>query len=266
MSYIGKRIVRRRRAARCGVGDIGSAVSALPGGGILSGLLGINSATDAINNSIRKYGQDKTVECLNAANAYTAKLDAKWYSLAQTWRPNPAFAPADLKAILGVVANVMVQAQTRLLVTPWNTADATSVIQEAMGDLTTQIDDTARFQDAITLAITTGSPYVNAPDIKDWVLQSLIATSQAYAVAYVETCDVTWLEHVLEMIDNAVTSIPHYVGVALETAVAVAADAGAAIVDVAAGAFNLVKFVGKYGLLMLLGAGGLYVYKHYYAK
>jgi len=258
MSYIGKRIVRRRRRV---------AARPVAMGGVLDAIWGaLGTPTDAINNSIRQYGQDKTQACVAAADKYTAQLDAKWYSLAQTWNPNPAFAPADLRAILGAVTNVMVQAQVRLLTTPWNTGDAKDVIQQAMGDLTKQIDDTARFQDAASLAVSTGSPYVNAPDIKDWVLHSLIATSQAYSVAYVETCDVTWLEHVLQSIDDVLTSVPHYIGVAIETAVSAAVDAGTAVVDVAVGAFDLAKFIGKYGLLILLGGVGLYAYKHYYKR
>jgi hypothetical protein len=251
-------MVARRRRARRGQQALG---------GVLDSIWGaLGAPSNAITSAVRDYGQGKTQECLAAADQYTAQLDAKMYALAQQWNPNPAFVPADVLAILGSVSNVMVQAQTRLLTTPWNTGDATAVIAQAMGDLNKQIQDATRFTNAVAQAKATGSPYVNAPDIKDWVLQSMIATSQAYAVAFIETCDVTWLERVLQSVDDVLNSVPHYVGVAIEAAVNAAVAAGTAVVDVASGAFSIVSFLGKYGLYLALAGGGYYAYTKYKKK
>lgn len=226
------------------------------GGALGSSIVGLSSAMDTIDNGIRKYGNSMNQTCIDQANQYTAKLDAQWYKLAQSWQPTGVYVPSDVNTIVGAVSNIMIQAKLKVMFAPWPSADASAQIQQSIKDVDKKIVDGARFQNAAAQAAQQNG-VVNAPDLKDWVVSSMVAASNTFATAFFMSCDVTWLEQMLSNVNDAIGTVTHIIGVVLDTALA----AGESIVNTAKGAFDALAFITSNAKWIILGVGGYIGYR-----
>ena len=194
------------------------------------------------------------VDCINEANAKVADLDARWYGLAQNWHPTGTYVPADISKILqtGIVA--LQQAKVVVILSPYSTSDASTVINQAVTDIDKQVADSIRFDNAMKQGQASGIA-VSAPDLKDWLVQSLLTASNAFVVRSVLECNTTWLDQADYYLTQA-----YNVAVQIQ---GIVADAATAVINTVGGAFDAAKFVTSYAKYGFLAAGAYFAYQFY---
>lgn len=200
---------------------------------------------------------DYTAElgCLSTSNAQVQDLDAKINNLATVWQPTGYYSADDVNKVVSIVVQQIQGAKVQVLVAPAATSDQVDTRNQALDDLDKQFANATRFSQAATLAASTSS-IVNAPDLKDWVLDGLLAASNGYVFAAVMGCRndlIGSAEAAYDAVWNVVSTVVNAVVSAAET-----------VVNVAAGAFDAAAFLSKYSEYIILGGGALAVYWYFF--
>lgn len=192
------------------------------------------------------------VDCINAANAKVSDLDARWYNLAQNWHPTGTYQPADVTKILQTGLVALQQAKVIVVLSPYSTSDASTIINQAVDDIDKQVRDSVRFDNAVVQGKAAGVA-VAAPELKDWLVQSLLTASNAFVVRSVLECNTNWLDQADYYLTQAYNVAVQIQGIAI--------DAVESVVNVAAGAFDAAKFVTSYAKYGFIAAGAFVLYK-----
>lgn len=190
--------------------------------------------------------------CVDKANASSqvASIDAQVNTLAANWKPTGYYTPAEIKSLLDVLATEAEAAGAALAAAPRSTSDAEDQIAQAFDDLTRKYKDRAyAYQDALAEAARTGAQVIDGPAVKDWVLSSMRAISDAYVVATVMSCMQTWIEKWLDRAYKAAVAI----GAVAYRVVGVAVKVGQAVVKAADRAGSLAAAVIEYGPYAAVG-------------
>jgi hypothetical protein len=201
------------------------------------------------DNNGNDYGDE--LGCLASANAQVATLDNNINGLTTAWNPTGYYTADDMNKVVSIVVQQLMGAQVVILVAPAGTGDQVTVRAQAVDDIAKQYANATRFSQAATQAAATGEK-INAPDLKDWVISSLMAASNGYVTAAVLGCRndlIGTAEAAYDAVWNVLAGVAGAIVTALET-----------VVDVAAGAFDAASFLAKYSEYLLLAGGGLAVY------
>lgn len=214
---------------------------------------------DGLDKAMRATFQDSANNCIAEANgtAIVAGLDAKIQNLAAAWNPTGVFMPADVNTLVSAVVQQLMGAKAVVLVAPASVSDQLEVRMQAVDDIDKQYADGARFSQAATAALASGG-VVNAPDLKDYVLRSLLAASNGYVTAAVLTCNVSWLQSVSDALDS--------VGALALKILGIIATAVETIVDVADSTLSTADFLAKYSGPIVIGVGALAVWWMFFKK
>lgn len=199
--------------------------------------------------------------CVDRANASSqvAAIDAQVSQLAASWRPTGYYTPAEIQSLLDVLATEAESAGAALAAAPRSTSDAEDQIAQAFDDLTRKYKDRAyAYQTAIADAKRAGANVIDGPAVKDWVISSLRAISDAYVVATVMSCMQTWVEKWLDRAYKAAVAI----GAVAYRVIGVAAKVGDTIIKAADKTIDLVQTAVKYAPLILVGVGGYLLLQH----
>jgi len=251
VSYIGNRLVRRRRVIY-----VPRAAKVVKGKPSLHGLGGLADdifgtvfglgPAQAIANVFTQKGEDPS--CIAQADAATAKLDATWQNIAQNWNPTGNFSPTDMDNAISMVVKTLSDAQVALQFAPPSTADSGDVISQALGDINTKLQQMAPYAQAVTNAKASGASVINSPNFKTWITTSLVVASAAFATRAVLDCNVSWMDKAQQWFDQVSAVVMKIVDVVI--------TAGETAIDVVGDAFDLMKYI-KWGALAV-GAYWLY--------
>lgn len=183
-----------------------------------------------------------STECLPAADAATAALDAKWYDIAQNWNPTGNFSPADMDKAITATVKALSDAQVAVMFAPQTTRDAGEQIAQAIDSIGKRLQQMAPYATAVQDAKNTGATVINSPNFKQWITGSLVDVSAAYATRAVLECQVSWLQTAQDAIDAVRSIVMRMVDVVVK-----AADT---VLNVTDDIFDAYKYI-KYGAIAL---------------
>ena len=156
-----------------------------------------------------------------ALQSFTAKLDAKIYDLAKTWRPTGSFRPEEVETIVNDTLKLMASARETLVKAPEKSRDAAQLRRERLGAIEKYAVEATPFISAalaarVEAARTNKPALVNAPNLKKWVLNAMGAASNAImsalAQGYFAIADVKYFSSVEGQFDLFVFSVKKYAG------------------------------------------------------
>jgi hypothetical protein len=166
-------------------------------------------------DSINPFANAEEVACLKRANASTqvAAIDKMIEDLGKNWKPTGYFRPAEVQSVLNVLA-VEVDAVGKILAAaPLSTSDAAAMKAQAFADVLRKYTDRSKYYvTAIATANSSGIKAINAPGLKDFVIGSMRAISDAYVTASVLQCRQGWVEGILDRAYKAMASIGGVMG------------------------------------------------------
>ncbi len=239
MTYLATRIRRNARVRPRSLGDtFTDMVNAIPA------TLGIepSSPSDATLPLIAALKANGTItddttqeDCLAAANASVASLDAKWYAISKTWNPVGNFSPADMNTVIATTMEGLTNAKIAVTLSPHNTGDAADTINQAVSEVDRWLNAVQPYLQALVNAKAANATVVKAPGFKTWVIQSMIAMSSAYVVRSVQECNVTWLNTVSDYFDKIIAVAMRVVDIAIK--------AGDVALDVVGDTLDAYKYV-----------------------
>jgi hypothetical protein len=197
--------------------------------------------------------------CINQANnSSTVKsVDAQIAQLLSTWKPTGYYKATEVQQLLDVIATEAQAAGVALKNAPRSTSDAEDQIAQAFDDLMRKWQSPAQnYQNAVYAAQKSGQA-IDAPGLKDWVISSMRAISDAYVVVTVMECMQSWVEKWLSRAYSAMVAI----GSVAYRVVGVAIAAGQAVVKAVETGVGILGLVAKYGPYAALGVGAWVLFK-----
>lgn len=209
---------------------------------------------DSAMNAIGMPSEEKA--CLDKANAsaQVQAIDAQVESLARSWKPTGYYRPADIAKLLDTLATEAEAAGAALAGAPRSTSDAEAMIGQAFADLKRRYQEKAFvYQKALAQAQASGANVIDGPGVKNWVIASMRAISDAYVTATVLACRQSWVEAFLDRAYRAMVSI----GSVAARVIGVVVKVGDTVLKAADDILDLYPII-KWGAL---GVGALFVFQ-----
>lgn len=155
---------------------------------------GLSGFVDDIGNTISGIIDPKiNSQCLDEANQQVAELDARTLDLAANWKPTGFYSPADVQKLIIQTMALISSATDTVGKAPRSTDDSETQIQQALDTLFQKGQRSMVYVKALQDATKSGATVINAAGLKDWVLDSMQASSSALVTASVMECNTPWL-------------------------------------------------------------------------
>ncbi len=169
-------------------------------------------------NILEQIEKKEELNCLKDANATPAvkEIDAKTLDLAKNWNPTGYYTAADIQTVYTSTMDAITKGRAALMSAVMSTSDAEQVVAEATNKLVTSTERAALYTQAIAAAQASGSTVINAPGLKQWVLDSLLNVSNAYVTVAVLFCRSTWLDTAAAVISAVWAVVKRVIGIALK--------------------------------------------------
>lgn len=214
MGYLVRASTPRRQALRGTARQMSTIYSPSPMAGdildtISNGVWAISgnqTLLDTVTAVVSRSNDATQKACLATANDSVKRLDASIMDIAKNWQPSGFYAPDQIATIVTLVRSNLLGPLSTVLAAPVSTSDAQRAIDDAAADLNrlmgndpsyTGLSSTAKtFTDGADAAVAAGATVVNAPGLKDWVVNALLAGSKALVVSSVLQCNTTLLDTV----------------------------------------------------------------------
>jgi len=181
--------------------------------------------------------------CLNQANQSQTimEIDAEVDNLARNWNPTGFYTAADIQTVWKSTTDAIVGARAALLGSILSTGDAAQQVKQAQDYLDRATTRGALYPAAIANAKGT---IINAPGLKQWVLETLVNVGQAYTTVAVLQCRSSWLDTAAAVIAAVVNVVKRVIGIVIK--------AGDTVLKLADDALDLVPIL-KWGALAVGG-------------
>jgi hypothetical protein len=189
--------------------------------------------------------KDVGVACVNQAQPTVAGLDAKIKDLAANWNPTGFYSPDQVRTIVQQVLNTTSSARAALesQMSGNLASSARSNVMQSIADLGKAGQRSLDYLNVARLGKT-----VDAPGLKQWVLNSMNAASSGMVTAYVVDCEKPAIFNVM-MSFVAVMTVAYNIIKKIAGIVLAAGEAAVEIAkDIAESAFSIYKIV-KYGAI-----------------
>jgi hypothetical protein len=208
-------------------------------------------------SAVASSGRETT--CLNQANesSNVKAADAQIAQLLASWKPTGYYKAAEVQQLLDVLESEAQAAGTALKNAPRSTSDATDQIAQAFDDLISKWQVQAKNYQAAVYAAQKSGQAIDAPGLKDWVIRSMRAISDAYVVVTVMECMQSWAEKWLSKAYSAMVAI----GAVAYRVVGIAIAAGQAVIKATETGIGILAAVAKYGPYAALGLGAYVLFK-----
>lgn len=207
--------------------------------------------------------------CIKLANAspWVAQIDAEISRINTSWKPTGYYTPAEVQSLINVLTNEAAAAGDALASAPRSTRDAEQMIAQAFDDLVNKFQVRSRlYQQDLANAAAAGINVIDAPALKDWVVSSMRAISDAYTTAVVMYCRQSTLESLLSKAYGAIAAIGRVVWSVVGIAYKVVRDAALAVYHAADAAWSFAKWIAKWGPTIAIGTGVYFGYRHFVAN
>lgn len=253
MSYARKHRVRTRyanvRGHRVALGDISSDMQAA-----CSDPDYYNSITGLYCRAAFPDGPpqptSQTQQCIIDSATLTDPLDAKIADLARNWQPTGFYSASDMLTITGAVQTLLSNAESMC---EQVVADPAGNVKMAQDELFRHMAQNRTYTVAAGQA---GGKPINAPGLKDFVINAMNSASAALTAAYVVSCQTPWWASALVAFQNAFDAVWNVA----KRIVGLVIAAGSAVLTVAEETTSILKYVpyaaaavGAYILIVELG-------------
>jgi len=204
-------------------------------------------------------------DAILSAASPTCGLDAgsidMWYAqianVGTTWNPTDSYTLADYNSVVSQVMTMINVAAANM--TSVASINNTDTLQQATSDLSTQYAYGVNFQAQAAAAAQQGVTVMTAPQLKQWVIDSMSAALVGTVAAGAAACDSTtwqvWWAATTQGLQQTIAVVTAIAGV-----VAAAADK---VMQVVGGAFSLISWLEQYGVYVALGIGAIWLYSSY---
>lgn len=204
--------------------------------------------------AIRRYGLGDT--CDDAAQQQTASLDASITDLAKNWHPTGLYTPNEVTQIVQKTLELSMQATSAILKMPYQSEYDRVSINTAANSCMNHAADAQKYNAAVAAVTGQGNALIRANDLKDWVVKSMLAASNAFMVVATINCNIEssgwkdlldvigWFQSKFDAVKNFLFKIVGAIADAIHTILEVPSKAAEAL---------------NYALKISLVAGGLYV-------
>ncbi len=199
-------------------------------------------------------GASDEITCLNQANSSSQvkSIDTLITNLGRNWNPTGYYRPADLQSLIDQLATEAEAAGSALAEAPLSTSDAAEAKRQAFEDIGRKfVDQSQAYKQAIAAAKARGSNVIDAPGLKDWVIRSMRAISDAYVVATVLQCRQSWVTKWLDRAYRAMAAI----GAVAARILGVSASLAVNAVKAAESAVGIAGVIVRYAPYAALGLG-----------
>lgn len=180
--------------------------------------------------------------CLNQANQSAAVVDtdAKIDDLARNWNPTGYYSPADIYTAMKSVTDAITSARAALIGAVLSTSDAAQQVAQAQAYLNRSTERAAVYTAAIANAKASGISAINAPGLKQWVLESMVNVGQAFTTVAMLQCNSSWLDTAASVLSAVWGVVKRIAGIVLKV--------GETVLDAADDVLDLYKVL-KWGAL-----------------
>lgn len=194
--------------------------------------------------------------CLNEANASSAvaALDASVTDIVTNWKPTGYYSPDQIVQITQLIMPLAIGAVALVSSAPSSTSDSATVKKIAIDDLNRKMADAQKFSAGAAEAVGKGIRVVEAPGLYRWVINTLMAVSQAYVTAAVLNCNTG----PLDSLNNALQAVGRFLKGLAKIALAI----GETILKIP-DALSSMWTVVKYGAI---AGAAYYVYREFIKK
>ncbi len=224
----------------------------------MSGL--VDDMIDQYSTQIPGGGIDPTVvleaQCVNKAVAAGQAFKSKIGNLDATWNPTGFFPPDDVRSVIGSTMELEVLGRAAIDKVQTEAHVRTDLLNRARDGLDRAGARAIDYLDAAREADNKSIRLVNAPGLKQWVLDTMNAASAALIVGQAVDCLKPWWLSALEAYQEAFD-------VAITHVVAIAGSVLAVGENAVKVAFSLLEHL---NLLILagLGVGGYLIWKKHF--
>lgn len=139
-----------------------------------------------------------TQRCVEQGNSIAAPLFNKALKLQQEWHPTGYYTPEQVQKIVGETLKVMSSANDKLREAHYSTSDARQERDIQLKSVQRRMQESLRFRDFVASAQASGKKFIDAPDLKKWVVGSLVEASNSLVVAGALECNTPWLVSAVE--------------------------------------------------------------------
>lgn len=195
-------------------------------------------------------------DCPDEADASVADMDNIINDLEQQWRPTGFYTPDEINKVTSTVLDQTGGVFNQLE----EAAEEMKVVGKVELQFTafaSKVSDAVPFLNAGKKARTEGIRVVNAPGLRDWVLDTMKATRNLSRAIFLHSCN----RPVMLRIVTAAAQAMMVVRTVVLAVGGAALAAGEVAVNVLGGVGQLLGFVVKHLPLFALGGAGLYLYK-----
>ena len=198
---------------------------------------------------------DTGAQCTDQAWVAAKPLTDKIMTLTTDWHPTGLYTPAEVQAIVVQTMPVVTNADSMVQEARKLVPNDDPKTQSALNRLYQAGTDSLKFSQAVSDALANGNAYIQADDLKSWVIEAMTAAINAVVVASWMKCDMSWLT-------SKIVAVAPYVNAAVDAAIAIAGHVYDAIVDAGK---TILKIPGYIEDVLTYGAIGLGAYLVYRA-
>jgi hypothetical protein len=227
----------------------------------LTGMSGlVDDMIDQYSNAVPGYSIDPTVmleaQCVTKAVSDGQTFKSKIDNLDATWNPTGFFPPDDVRAVISSTMELEAHGRAAIDKVQTEAHVRTDLLNRARDGLDRAGARAIDYLDAAREADSKGVRLVNAPGLKQWVIDTMNAASAALIVGQAVDCLKPWWLSALQAYQDAFD-------VAITHVVAIAGSVLAVGENAVKVAFSLLEHL---NLLILagLGVGGYLVWKKHF--
>jgi len=219
-----------------------------------------DDAGDNADNANDMLTQDADSVCGTSPDMVT--LEAQIQDLSINWNPTGLYKASDVAKIATAAGTVVINATNQLFaqaipnVQP--NSDWFNSLQSALDAANSTFQGMYPFIDAVNKAGgNTSSNLVNAPGLKQWVLDMMTVAANGFQTAYLSACAEPWWTSAAASINSAFTSLNSV----CKSVVSAVAKVGQTAVNVVSGGLDLLAFVSQYAVpIAVIGGIGVLWY------
>lgn len=195
--------------------------------------------------------------CLDKANrsGAVANVDAWIKKLSTSWYPTGYYTPAEIDKIVGALIPLTQKTRAAVANAPDSTSDAVSNKMNAAHGLIDIEAQLVQYQKSAATA-RQSKGIVDAPNMRAFVIRSLLTISEALVLVSVLECNTTFLDTMWDGMVGAAKIVAGVAGVAANAALAV----GGAVVKAVETTAGIAATIIKFAPYAALGIGAYFLY------
>jgi hypothetical protein len=198
---------------------------------------------------------DDIQKCLNEGNKAAQPIYEDVLDLAKNWHPSGFYTTSQIQEIVKQTLTVLSATNDRLR--SINFEEVNSMRDDAIKQVQKRFKESLVYRDFVASAISRGTKVIDAPQLRDWVLDSLLESVNATVTAFTLKCETPWFVGVINKLIPVFHDAAKIIGSIIGFAADLIETVKETIEKLPGAAVDLITYA-KYGAL--LGVG-YFIYK-----